>query len=182
MFFIRLTKKTLINSRRDLKFKYVFWNKLRGELCEVVTHKIDYIPDSWIVTQFSSLHPSLVYDTDTFTEFFYLDPSKLFLQINQMSLDDTWLPSKNRNIPILSREYRRVYLIRESNNANQLLARSKSGLQKNPLLLLRAIPNQYLFLTTNFIFLWRSQIRKKRQEYKAWLRNFNKERWRERLD
>lgn len=119
---------------------------MHGLLVEQVTHKLDYIPENWLVTQFSSLHTELVYDTQTFAEFFYVDPFKNFLQIQQMSLDNTRFPTKNRNRELLLREYTRVRLIKKS---NYMLVRP----QKNPLLLLVTLPKHHMFLCTNLIFL-----------------------------
>ena len=119
---------------------------------EQVTHKLDYIPENWIVTRFSYLQTALLYDTQTLAEFLYMNPQNLYLQIKQMSYDFSEFPSKNRNRSLLLLEYQRVLSLQQS---EQALNRSK----KDTIFKLQ-IPNHNIFLETNTIFFRRTQLKR----------------------
>jgi len=164
MFFAPLTKKTIIISKKELKYKLFFWNKFYGLLKEQITHKLDYIPESWIVAQFSSLHTALVYDTQTIAEFIYMNVKKVNLQIKQMSLDYAQFPSQNRNLDLIVREYSRIRFLK---NSIFMFNRYRKGF-----ILTVQIPNYNAFLTTNLIFILRKQIKIRSMETSYYI--FNK--------
>jgi len=118
-------------------------------LDEQVTHKLDYIPESWIVTQFSSLQLALLYDTQTLAEFFYMDCQKLYLQIKQMSFDYSEFPLKTRNHSLLLQEYARIRFLQQS---KQML-----NMSKRDVIFKIKILNHNIFLSTNTIFVRRAQ-------------------------
>jgi hypothetical protein len=157
MFFKRLTKRTIIKGKTELKYNFFFWNKLYGRVDEEITHKLDYIPENWIATQFSSLHSALVYDTQTFVEQSYMNPNQICLQIKHMGLDYTRFPTKKRNIDLLLREYLRIRTLKKSTFMQTL--------NKRHLVFTAQIPSHTIFLATNFVFLRRRQLKQLRSRF-----------------
>lgn len=151
MFFKPLTNKTTAKLKTELKYKLFFWNKLYGLIDERITHKLDYIPESWIVIQFSSLHSHLIYDTIAFNDPLYKNLQKSHLQIQQMSLESTDFPTKNRDMKVAYKEYFRIKSMKFSNwSINHV---------KRVFVFTIQIPNHNIFLATNLIFIRRNQLR-----------------------
>lgn len=155
MFFLNLTKKTIAKRKIELKYKLFFWNKLYGLLDEQITHKLDYIPETWIVMHFSSLHSSMVYDTQAFAEPLYMNAQETPLQIQQISLDYTEFPLKKRNLNFVIREYSRIQL---SRRAQWVYNGGKKGI-----VFTIQIPNYNIFLATNLVFLMRKRVRRSKK-------------------
>jgi len=157
MFFTKITKKTINKEKMELKSDLIFWNKFYGFLEENVTHKLDYIPENWIVTQFSALQIYQIYDTQGLVEFAYMDTNKISLQIKQMQLDYKRLPLLERTLDIANREYYRV----------NLLKRSKSKKICKHLFFKLQPPSYHVFFATNLVFIKRKivRLRKKKKVY-----------------
>jgi len=111
MFYKKLTRKTKKDSK-TLRYKLLFWNIMYGGCDAPITHKLDYVPEQWIVFGFSSLHNSLVYDKQSLFQPLYQDISRLTLRISNMSWDyDQEFPAMERNIALVQREHLRVKLL-----------------------------------------------------------------------
>lgn len=151
MFFKKLTKKTALKRKIELKYKFFFWNKCYGSIDAPITHKLDYIPEEWMVTGFSSLQASLVYDTQTFIEFSYNNPKQLVLKLQNMSFDQEQLfPSLTRNLDLIIREYTRIHLTHKNNNIPKIF--------KQHSIFIIDIPLHNIFLSTNLFFIQRSLL------------------------
>jgi len=153
MFFVKPTKKSIIKEKTELKYKFFFWNKFYGLLEEQITHKLDYIPESWVVTQFSSLHPGLVYDTQGLVEFLYTDVYKMNMQLKNMRMDYIPLPTQDRNLNLINREYCRIQLLKQ-HSSFRLKKDCRGGV------FTLKIPGHTVFMATNLVFIQRKQIKK----------------------
>ena len=108
MFFTKLTRKTHLKRKKELKYKLLFWNPLYGVSDAILTHKLDYLPEEWFVVQCSSLQPALVYDIQTINEGLYSNLNALALNIQSMTIEHKIFPPLDRTIAIVDREYFRV--------------------------------------------------------------------------
>ena len=108
MFYKPLTKRTK-KDQQTLRYNLIYKNGLYGVCDEHLTHKLDYIPEQWLVFYFSSVYKELVYDTQSLYQIFYSDMNKLNLKINSMSWDyDHVFPPMERNSSLVKNEYGRI--------------------------------------------------------------------------
>jgi len=153
MFFIKLTRKTHLKRKNELKYKLLFWNQLYGLSDAILTHKLDYLPEEWFVVMFSSLQTPLIYDIQTVSEGLYMNFNKLALNIDSMSIDYKMFPSLDRTLELVSREYFRVRLIRKQSRVKNAIVRQT-----------QAYKFKYVifdsFLVTNTIFAYRLKLKK----------------------
>jgi len=152
MFYKKLTKKTRKN-QRALRYKLIFWNQLYGVCDAPITHKLDYIPEQWLVFGFSSLHKSLVYDTQSLCQYNYNTLNCLNLQIGNMAWDyDQLFPTLERNAAPVKREYKRIqrYYVNNSFDTSY----------PNKVIFQISCPFYNVFLATNSTFVRRRLLQR----------------------
>jgi len=113
MFFTKLTRKTQLKGKKELKYKLLFWNYLYGLSDANLTHKLDYLPEDWFVVNLSALHMPLIYDMQTMNESLYYNFNGLSLKIKNMSIDYNKFPSLDRMSDLVTNEWLRIRLIRD---------------------------------------------------------------------
>lgn len=109
MYFKKLPNNKFLETKYNWKYKSLFWNQTWGIVDAPITHKIDYIPESWTVSHVSGLQKNLVYDSASLYSYYkYYNPKKIFLQSKQMLWDRESFPTLKRNNIIYYREYTRI--------------------------------------------------------------------------
>jgi len=110
MFFIKLSKQTKAKEKAELKYKLYFWNMTYGTANLQETHSLDYVEESWVITQVSNLQRILVYDTATLVSFYqYLNSHGIVFNINEMSRDWEKFPRIERGL-FYAKELNRILL------------------------------------------------------------------------
>lgn len=158
MFFQKTYKKRVSRAKIELRYKFVYWAKFHGLLDEMVTHKLDYIPESWFVVGFSSLQNSWIYDTHSLAESAYADLPKLPLSLTEMQADYDLVPASQRNVMRVQHEYARMFGLKvpyKTRKESQEFLFTFNGIT---------------FLHTNRLFVNKRIVRKKRGLYRKVLR------------
>lgn len=155
-YIVKLTKKTRPKEKLQLRYEFFLWNRIYGLCNEVMTHRLDYIPEDWVITNFSILQTHMVYDSATITSLYlYLDPVKVFLKIKEMYLDLEEFPYMERTRSLFLTEYIRVRLLQK---CSKILIK-RSSLLEAPNLIHNL--NSLLFLKSNFSLFLRSLLARK---------------------
>lgn len=109
LYFRELVKNTLRLKYEALRYQLMFWHSVQNAALLQETHSLDYVPATWVVSEISSLHNHMVYDSATLFSFFeYGDPDGLFLTIKQMTVDFELFPKLIRSFDIFKSELDRV--------------------------------------------------------------------------
>jgi len=119
LFFKELVKSTLQLKYVALRYQLLFWNSVQAVLALSETHSLDYVADFWVVSEISSIHKHMVYDSVTFFE--YCDPLALFLRIKEMTIEFDLFPSMTRSFTIVKEEFVRVKFALKFNKESNVI-------------------------------------------------------------